>query len=56
VAAIGAVDLSRYNGPAGLGSVIIVTLYGALDGAVLGTVIAWLYNRFAAANHETTAA
>ena len=45
-----------YNGTAGLGSVIIVTFYGALDGAVLGAVIAWLYNRFAAANHGTTAA
>ncbi len=45
-----------YNGPAGLGSVIIVTLYGAVDGAVLGTVIAWLYNRFAAVNREATAA
>tara|TARA_B100000586_G_C19801403_1_gene298268 strand:- start:54 stop:332 length:279 start_codon:yes stop_codon:yes gene_type:complete len=45
-----------YNGPAGLGSVMIVTLYGALDGALLGAVIAWLYNRFAATNHGTTAA
>lgn len=34
--------------PGGFGSVIVVTLYALLDGAVAGAVFAWLYNRFAA--------
>lgn len=34
-----------YHGPAGIGSVVVVTLYGMLDGAVGGAVLAWLYNR-----------
>ncbi len=33
-----------YSGPAGFGSVIAVTLYGALDGVVGGAIFAWLYN------------
>ena len=45
-----------YNGPAGFGSVIIVTIYAALDGAVAGAVVAWLYNTFAGANEGTPAA
>jgi hypothetical protein len=36
-----------YHGPTGLGSVAVVALYGALDGAVGGAVFAWVYNRFA---------
>ena len=44
-----------YNGPAGFGSVIIVTIYAALDGAVAGAVLAWLYNTFAGANEGTSA-
>jgi hypothetical protein len=36
-----------YHGPAGLGSVIIVTLYGLVDGAVAGAIFGWLYNRVA---------
>lgn len=32
--------------PGGFGSVIVVTLYALLDGAVAGAVFAWLYNRF----------
>lgn len=36
-----------YHGPAGFGSVIVVTLYGALDGAVCGAVFGWVYNRLA---------
>lgn len=35
-----------YNGPGGVGSVLIVTLYATLDGAVCGAILAWLYNRF----------
>lgn len=33
--------------PGGFGSVIVVTLYALLDGAVAGAVFGWLYNRFA---------
>lgn len=36
-----------YHGAGGFGSVIVVTLYALLDGAIAGAVIAWLYNRFA---------
>lgn len=35
-----------YDGPAGFGSVLVVTLYGLIDGAVGGAIFAWLYNRF----------
>jgi len=37
-----------YGGPTGFGSVIVVTLYGLVDGAVGGAVFAWLYNKLAA--------
>jgi hypothetical protein len=30
----------------GFGGVVVATLYAALDGFVLGVVIAWLYNLF----------
>lgn len=40
--------------PGGFGSVIVGTLYAALDGAVGGAVLAWLYNRVA--RHPATAA
>ena len=43
-------------GSAGFRSVIIVTIYAALDGAVAGAVVAWLYNTFAGANQGTPAA
>ena len=36
-----------YQGPAGLGSVILVTAYGLVDGAVGGMLFGWLYNRMA---------
>lgn len=36
-----------YHGPGGFGSVIVVTLYALVDGAVCGAVFAWLYNRLA---------
>lgn len=36
-----------YDGPAGLGSVIVVTLYALVDGAVGGAVFGWLYNTVA---------
>jgi hypothetical protein len=34
-----------YGGPAGFGSVLIVSLYGVVDGVVAGAVFAWLYNK-----------
>ena len=33
--------------PGGVGSVIVVTLYGLLDGAVAGAVLGWIYNTIA---------
>jgi hypothetical protein len=36
-----------YHGPAGFGSVIVVTLYGLVDGAVCGAIFGWLYNKIA---------
>jgi hypothetical protein len=37
-----------YHGPAGFGSVLVATLYGLVDGAVGGAVLAWVYNRVTA--------
>lgn len=36
-----------YEVTATVGAVIVLTLYAALDGAIAGAVLAWLYNRFA---------
>ena len=36
-----------YTGSASSGQVIVGTLYGMLDGAVVGALFAWSYNRFA---------
>lgn len=38
-----------YTGDATFGQVIVGSLYGALDGAIAGALIAWLYNRFSPA-------
>lgn len=35
-----------YHGPNGFGSVIVATLYALVDGAIVGALIAWLYNMF----------
>ena len=40
-----------YHGPSGFGSVIVVTLYALVDGAVAGAVFAWLYNKLAGGGH-----
>jgi hypothetical protein len=45
---LGASIYPGYHGPAGFGSVIVVTLYALLDGVVCGAVFAWVYNAFAA--------
>ena len=36
-----------YKAVGSFGSVIVGTLYGLVDGAVAGAVLAWLYNCFA---------
>ncbi len=36
-----------YSMSSTFGSVIVATLYGALDGAIIGFVFGWVYNRFA---------
>lgn len=36
-----------YHGPGGFGSVVVLTFYGVVDGAVGGWLLAWLYNAFA---------
>jgi hypothetical protein len=41
---LGASIYPGYHGPDGIGSVIVVTLYGLVDGAIAGAVLAWLYN------------
>jgi hypothetical protein len=33
--------------PGGFGSVIVVTAYATLDGAVVGALFAWIYNKAA---------
>lgn len=38
-----------YAGPGGFGSVVVATLYGLVDGAICGWLLAWLYNLFAGA-------
>jgi hypothetical protein len=38
-----------YTGEPSFGQVIVGTLYGLVDGAIGGALIAWLYNRFAEA-------
>jgi len=35
-----------YNPTGNLGSAIVGTLYGLVDGAIGGAIFAWLYNRF----------
>ena len=46
--ALGATIYPGYHGPAGFGSVIVVTLYALVDGAVGGAIFAWLYNKLSA--------
>jgi len=41
--------MTMYPGysPGGLGSVVLLTVWGLVDGALAGAVVAWLYNRLA---------
>ena len=46
-------DISRsiypgYGASAGVGGLIVGTLYGAVDGMVIGVILSWLYNTFSA--------
>jgi len=41
---LGASVYPGYDGPNGLWSVIVVTLYAIVDGAVCGAIFGWLYN------------
>lgn len=45
-----------YDGPGGFGSVVVVTLYALVDGAIAGAVLAWLYNRFNTGGSDGAAA
>lgn len=51
VLALGASIYPGYHGHAGIGGVVVVTVYGLLDGAIGGAVLAWAYNRVAGARH-----
>jgi hypothetical protein len=53
---LGASIYPGYHGPGGFGSVIAVTLYALLDGAIFGAVFAWLYNAFAGGGRAHAAA
>ncbi len=44
---LGASIYPGYEGPAGFGSVIVVTLYALVDGAICGALFGWLYNMVA---------
>lgn len=53
---LGASLYPGYDGPDGFGSVIVVTLYAFVDGAVCGAVFGWLYNLMAKGKVEAPAA
>lgn len=38
-----------YHATPSVGQVVVGSLYGVLDGAVVGALVAWVYNRFARA-------
>ena len=52
-------DVSRsvypgYANSTGLVALIFGTMYGLVDGMVIGAIIAWLYNTFSPAHQGTT--
>lgn len=44
---LGASIYPGYDGPNGFGSVIVVSLYALVDGAIGGAIFGWLYNTVA---------
>jgi len=36
-----------YNAGPGIGQLLLGTVYGFVDGAIIGAILAWLYNRLA---------
>jgi hypothetical protein len=36
-----------YDGPGGIGPMLLVTFYGLVDGLIGGFIFGWLYNHFA---------
>ena len=50
---LGASLYPGYDAAPNIGQVLLVTLYGLLDGAIAGAIFAWLYNRFAAGQSST---
>lgn len=42
-----------YDGPEGIGALIVATGYGLVDGAIGGIVTAWIYNRVSGAGAPT---
>ena len=53
---LGASLYPGYDGPGGFGSVIVATMYALLDGAVVGAILAWVYNAVAGGTQARTAA
>jgi hypothetical protein len=49
---VGASVYPGYDGPDGVASVVVVTLYGALDGTIGGALLAWCYNWMAGSGHD----
>ena len=52
---LGAAVYPGYQGPSGFGSVIVVTLYALLEGAVGGVILAWVYNAVAGGGKSAAA-
>ncbi len=53
---LGASIYPGYHGAGGFGSVIVVTLYGLIDGAIAGALFAWLYNFVSGGSEPATTA
>jgi len=51
---LGASIYPGYQGPNGVMSVVVVTLYASVDGLVGGAVFTWLYNAVARGGHAST--
>lgn len=52
---LGASIYPGYAGPSGVLSVIVVTVYALLDGAIAGLILGWIYNLAAGRMKPTTA-